>query len=329
MTTRIYYNENEFIPKPMEEEPLPTPNLQSNKNVTIENNTTTEITPDTGYDGMEKVTVTTNIPIPTNTQKIKYISSLKEPYTYGFPLLNITNWTPFTTSVTVTGQLAIFLNHNSESQRSYILIYNSVNYNITNTNNKYYTMTPLTNTYKGEIQFNYENNTSYQYLWEGTSKQTSYQILLTDEIINRFDLPTDYVTLPRELPIKNDYMVLKSNTSTQKINLTTLTINTNTSTNYRYIAIAYNTITENWYLLIRTLTGTSNISNMSNFVYKYIIEKTLSNDSGIELYSANEDDSISIKIFSATGTSFMDTINIVLLEPSWLNYFNLDWSVPN
>ena len=67
MTTRIYYNENEFILKPMEEEPLPATEIQSNKNVTIETNTTTEITPDTNYDALAKITVTTHIPTSAPT----------------------------------------------------------------------------------------------------------------------------------------------------------------------------------------------------------------------------------------------------------------------
>lgn len=39
--------------------------LQTNKNVSITSNTTTIVTPDTGYDGMEQVTVTTNVPVST------------------------------------------------------------------------------------------------------------------------------------------------------------------------------------------------------------------------------------------------------------------------
>ena len=50
-------------------------NLQNNKEVTITSNTTTVINPDENYDGMKKVTVTTNISGSNN-------NVLVDPYTY-------------------------------------------------------------------------------------------------------------------------------------------------------------------------------------------------------------------------------------------------------
>ena len=46
----------------MEIEPPPQPEIETSKSVTIETNTTTEITPSENYDAMEKVIVTTNVP---------------------------------------------------------------------------------------------------------------------------------------------------------------------------------------------------------------------------------------------------------------------------
>ena len=96
MTERIYYNENEYIQTKMEIEPIPTPttNIQTNKNVSIETNTTTEITPDENYDALAKVTVTTQIPqqsLITNNIYVEY--TYENPYNTTNDVLPIRNFT--------------------------------------------------------------------------------------------------------------------------------------------------------------------------------------------------------------------------------------------
>lgn len=148
----------QYVPIDTSSGSTPSTNIQSDKTVTITSNGTTTIQPDSGYDALSQVSVTTNVPSSPSPITIKYVTNSLSSSPAAENIIPLSSFTSYSYSTTIELPAnRVLIQYQSSSKRFGIMVNSSSNsMAISLENTGYYYIISYENVYIWLLDENYQ-----------------------------------------------------------------------------------------------------------------------------------------------------------------------------